>query len=113
MLLLFLRQWPVSRCLEAFDVMTRRVFRQKQEYNRSLFGGFRHIIRCWLADGYYNVTALEDCLKETFGTQQRMLDFSDVTSGTKVAVTASNISDASTYVFSNYNGTGTRHSDCG
>ena len=37
-LLLFLRHWPVARCLKAFDVMTRHVFRQRQERDRSILG---------------------------------------------------------------------------
>ena len=112
-LLLFLQQWPIAHCLTAFNVMTRRVFQQRHKHDRSILSGFRHILRCWLANKYYNIATLETCLKETFSNQQRIFDYSDLISGTKIAVTASTISDTSTYVFSNYNGTGNRRSDCG
>ena len=71
------------------------------------------MLRCWLSDGYYDVTALEATLKSYFGEDQRM--FGTVPSGirTKIAVTATTISDAVPVLLSNYNGSGTRQPDCG
>ena len=70
-------------------------------------------VKCLIADGYYNVTALENCLIDTFGIRRRMFDSPSIVSGVKVGITASTISNASTYVFSNYNGPGQRNDECG
>jgi len=73
----------------------------------------RDIFRCWLSDGCYDVARLEQSLKDTFGHDQRLFDADRLgVSGQKVAVTATTLSDASTYVFSNYNG-GAKHRGCG
>lgn len=74
----------------------------------------REYFRCWLSDGCYDDAALESLLKEIFGENQRLFDAESCgVSGTKVAVTATTISNASPYIFSNYNGCGTRAQTCG
>lgn len=73
----------------------------------------RDFFRCWLSDGCYDVGALEIALKDLFGESQRVFDAdSSGPSGQKVAVTATTLSDASTYIFSNYNGR-PREKGCG
>lgn len=62
----------------------------------------------------YDAKALETILQETFGSQKRMFDYSPLRpSGSKVAVTASNINEASAFIFSNYNGVVDRRTDFG
>lgn len=74
----------------------------------------RDYFRCWLSDGCYDDAALESSLKTIFGDNQKLFDNDDIgLPGTKVAVTATTISDASAFIFSNYNGTGTREKTCG
>lgn len=74
----------------------------------------RDYLRCWLSDGCYDDAAFESLLKLIFGEKQRLFDTnSSNASGTKVAVTATTISDATPYIFSNYNGQGTRAKTCG
>ncbi|KAL8912017.1 MAG: hypothetical protein Q9171_002930 [Xanthocarpia ochracea] len=68
---------------------------------------------CWLSDGIYDVKALEKVLKDVFGTYERMFGTVQVNQRTKIAVTATTISNASPFVFSNYNGIGVRGDDCG
>ena len=80
---------------------------------RGLLKRFRDLFRCWLSDGHYDVAALEHALKEVFGETRRIFDFDpNGPSGQKVAVTATTLSDASTYIFSNYNGRA-REKGCG
>ena len=114
MLGLFLRHWSIPHCTTLFEVLTKKFFRQRRSTDQTFFGSFRHALKCWLQDGRYNVSTLESCLKETFGPHSRMFDsVSNEITRAKVAVTASNISDASAYVFSNYNGLGQRAKECG
>ena len=96
-----------------FDTLTRQFFRRRTRGYESFFQRLRHIFKCWLLDGYYDVRALEGSLKEHFGVEQRMFDYTGNISSTKVAVTATTISDASTYLFSTYNSSAVRSKDCG
>ena len=74
----------------------------------------RDYLRCWLSDGCYDDVVLESLFQEIFGKNQRLFDADGFNpSGTKVAVTATTISDATPYIFSNYNGRGIRAQTCG
>ena len=70
-------------------------------------------LKYWLADGRYDVHIYEDLLKENFGNSRRVFVSPQSHVGAKVAVTATTISNAFPFVFSNYNRVGTRHSDSG
>lgn len=73
----------------------------------------RDLFRCWLSDGCYDVCELESSLKAVFGIDRRLFDVDRFgPSGQKVAVTATTLSDAFTYIFSNYNGRA-RDRECG
>ena len=64
-------------------------------------------------DGRYDVDLLETSLKDIVGNDRRLFDGDrSGISGQKVAVTATTLSNASTYIFSNYNGN-TRDRGCG
>lgn len=108
---LFLRRWEIPHCFDVFNAFARQFFRKGQQ-KLSIFGCLKNVIKCWIFDGRYNVNALEDFLKEQFGNG-RMFDQAKGVSGTKVAVTATGISDAFPFVFSNYNGIGARDAECG
>ena len=110
---LFIRRWDVKYCAQMFDTLTRQFFRRRTGGREGFFQHLRHIFKCWLLDGYYDVRALEGSLKEHFGLEQRMFDYTGNVSSTKVAVTATTISDASTYLFSTYNCSAVRSRDCG
>ena len=111
---LFLKQWDTHRCSQIFDSFTRDFFGVHLTKGRSFFTRMRDYFRCWLIDGCYDVGLLECTLKDVLGSQQRMFDTHESgISGCKVAVTATTISDASAFVFSNYNGDGTRERNCG
>ena len=74
----------------------------------------RDYFRAWLSDGCYDVQLLEKSLKDIFGVGRKMFDIDSAgISGQKIAVTATTLSDASTYIFSNYNGSGIRDKGCG
>ena len=109
---LFLQGWTVSRSIEQFKAMTKRVFRRPYAEG-TLVARCRQYIRSFLSDGYYNIQSLEDSLKESFGYDRKMFDTPLLDASTRVAVTASDIADASTFIFSNYNGLDDRKSKCG
>ena len=113
MLSLFVRRWNVSYCSEIFDTLTRQFFSRRTRGSGNFIQQIRYLLKCWLSDGCYDVRGLENSLKEYFGTEQRMFDYTGNPSDVKVGVTATTISDASAYLFSNYNGSSVRSSDCG
>lgn len=110
---LFVRQWGVAQCLQTFEALSRQFFQVRR---RSRFGCCRYIrclFKCWLTDGYYDVNTLEAAMKASFGPGERMFGTSQSPYGTKVAVTATSISDASPFLFSNYNGQARRAKEYG
>ncbi|KAL8770679.1 MAG: hypothetical protein Q9209_003747 [Squamulea sp. 1 TL-2023] len=110
---LFIRQWGVDQCARVFDTITHGFFRGQRRKGNGIISCIRHIASCWLSDGIYDVGALEKVLKDAFGTYERMFGSVQVNRRTKIAVTATTISDASPFVFSNYNGVRARQQDCG
>ena len=105
---LFLQGWTVAQALAMFQELSRTCFHPPQLEQPSFANRIRYHWKCLRADGYYDVAPLERCLKEVFGPSKKMFDSQVATAGSKVAVTASSISDASTFIFSNFNGTATR-----
>lgn len=108
-----MRFWNIDRCIRVFKDLTKAFFGLKPR-PESWSLGVRRMLRCWLKDGLYDVKALEKALIDHFGHNMRMFDnYFPRALGFKVAVTATNIGNASTFLFSNYNGVGTRNGDSG
>lgn len=78
-----------------------------------MLGWVRRLLKCWMSDAYYDADQFEKTLKLVFGVRTRIFDSRLSPTNTKVAVTATTISDARPYVFSNYNGSGQRQRECG
>jgi hypothetical protein len=70
-------------------------------------------LKCWMTDGRYDEKDIEALLQEAFGNTRTMFDVNNKFSGTKVAVTAASISDASCFLFTNYNSAVPRNRSCG
>lgn len=105
--------WNISRYSEVFETLSRQFFRREHTGYLPLLRYFRHLLKYCFSDGYYDVRRLEASLKDNFGADQRMFDYRHRTTDAKIAVTATTISDASPYLFSNYNGISKRPKDCG
>lgn len=104
---LFLRRWTVQDCKRVFKTLAQKFFGKQQAAARGFLIPHRLValFRSWLRDGVYDAKDFEIALEQEFG-QRRVFD-SSYTSHykTKVAVTATTISDAQPVVISNYNGT--------
>jgi hypothetical protein len=113
-LLLFLGRRSVKHCISTFDKLAKRIFVPRNHSRRSFCTRIHELFTSWLADSRYDPTVLEASLEEVYGTNCRMFDVAESgPSGTKVAVTATTISDATLCIFSNYNGAATRRKNCG
>ena len=107
---MFIRQWTIEQCTEHFETLARKHFRRTKS---GPFWYIRQLVRCWLSDGLYDASAFEETLRSVFGSSTRMFGHRDNGRSTRVAVTATTISDALPYVFSNYNGIGERRRGIG
>ena len=113
MLSLFLQRWSVSKCVHVFDTLAKQFFKRRDRVSNNILRRFRSALRCWIADGCYEVSDLEANLRLQFGDHHKVFDYTHYLANTKVAVTATLVSDASPVIFSNYNGAGLRSEDCG
>lgn len=114
LIVLGLSAWDIATCIDKFRWLTKRIFGRDRRSEQSLVGNVKRMAKCWFFDGIYDSRILESTLKETFGHRARIFGYSPSRpSSAKVAVTASNINEASAFVFSNYNGEGQRRSECG
>lgn len=110
--ILFLRGMPVSQCVPVFDALARKLF--QRPYGRTnLLKRLRLSLKGWYKDGYYDINALEDCLKDYLGNDDRMFGHQPGVLATKVGVIAATIGNASPVIFTNYNGPGARKEECG
>ncbi|KAL9036166.1 MAG: hypothetical protein Q9214_006257 [Letrouitia sp. 1 TL-2023] len=111
---LFMKHWDVVHCAKVFDSFTRKLFGIHLTKGRKFWTRFRDYFRCWLSDSCYSDEVLDRLLQEVFGTDRKIFDADpNGTVGCKVAVTATTISDASAFLFSNYNGSQRREESCG
>ena len=110
--ILFLRGMPATRCVHIFDALARRLF-ERPRRRINLITRFRLCLKGWYKDSHYDANALEDCLKENLGADDRMFGYQPRVSATKVGVIAATIGNASPVIFTNYNGPGARKEECG
>jgi hypothetical protein len=109
--MLFLRGVPIAQCIQLFDDLVLKLFDPFQS-TRNIFKRLRLLFRGWYLDGHYDTGTLEDNLKNTFGSQNRMFGYQGGVLSAKVGVVAATIGKADPVIFTNYNGTG-RSQDCG
>jgi len=99
----FAKYWGTRRCLEFFHYFAKRIF-PSDRTGGSVFSKLRRFFASYLADGQYDATFLESTLQETFGGGPLFDCVHLRSSGMKLAVTATTISDATLCLFTNYNG---------
>lgn len=109
---LFLNRWPVDQCAHVFDHLAKRFFGNAR-LDTHIVARVRRAVQCWLSDSCYEASILETALQEIFSAHRRMFDFNPTKSSTRVAVTATAVSDAHSVILSNYNGVGRIEGECG
>ncbi|EKG09121.1 Acyl transferase/acyl hydrolase/lysophospholipase [Macrophomina phaseolina MS6] len=104
-LLMFLEGRDVHFCLSTFNTLATRVFQPQRFSKVPMCGWLCEFLKAVMANGRYDVTTMEHCLKRVYGKRQRLFD-SDQTgsSGIKVAVTALSTSNGQLCLMTNYNG---------
>jgi hypothetical protein len=101
---LFHEGTDLDACLERFEGFARRIFASRPS-KEGLCDKFCRFIRSWFSDNLYDSAALEEALKEAFGTTRRLFDVTnDRVLSTKIAIMATSVADSRLCIFSNYNG---------
>ena len=113
--------WDVAACSERFDVMARRIFRERRQsilplplhrfYGyRSFLGELAKWVQWLLHDSCYDSRVFDATLRDAFGEDRRIFGASredppgPYRSGPKVGVVTTSISrDTSTFVIGNFN----------
>ena len=110
--ILFLRGVPASQCVHIFDALARKLF-ERPHGRTNFIKRLRLSLKGWYRDGHYDANALEDCLKDHLGADDRMFGYRPGVVATRVGVIAATIGNASPVIFTNYNGPGARKEECG
>ena len=100
-LITFLYHWSPERRSAVFDSVARKVFTQQRTSSTGVLAKIQRGLKCWMSDGRYDEKTIAACLKDVFGETMTM--FTSGQSGTKLAITATSISDAKCFIFTNYN----------
>ena len=111
-LILFLRQLPVSQCVKMFDILAKQLFPPSSD-RTSILGRLRRLLKSWYRDGCHNAETLESHLQENLGSQSRLFDHVQRPISTKVGVTAATIDKGVPVLLTNYNGSGKWDEKCG
>ncbi len=109
--ILFLRDMPVSQCVHVFDALARKLFERSQG-RMNFIKRLRLSLKDWYRDGHYDANALEDCLKEYLGIDDRMFGYQPGILATKVGIIAATIDNASPMIFINYNEPDAKKEEC-
>jgi hypothetical protein len=95
----------VEQCIDRFESLAKFAFKPRPSSGIPLIDFFVSIF----ADGRYPADNLEAALQEEFESDRSILDCSKATAaGTRLGFPVTTIRDTSTFVFTNYNGVGTR-----
>lgn len=110
-LILFLRQLPVSKCVKMFDTLVKQLFSPSLD-RTSVLSRLRRVLRSWYRDGCHDAKTLESHLQENLGSQGRLFDHVQGLIATKVGVTAATIDKGIPVLLTNYNGSGKWNENC-
>lgn len=92
----FMMRLDVQSCKSLFQDLAKKVLAPTRR---------RRLLRSLISDGLYDVEVLEEALQDHYGLTRRLFDTpAGNLSSNKVAVIASEITNAAPFIFANYNG---------
>lgn len=103
-LALFLYGWSPQKTSEDFERVLHDLFGSLHGRQMALTTRLKKAVSCWVTDSRYDNSKVQSTLKNAFGPSQHMFGyFPKSITGGKVAVTATSISNADCFLFTNYN----------
>lgn len=106
--------WSIDKTIQMFERLAKLAFVRRKVLNIPILSSMLELLISYWADGLYPAENIEAALKEVFGTDKSILDYSHATStGTRIGLPVATIGEPSRCIFTNYNGVGTRDQDQG
>lgn len=98
----------------SFQSLAKKAFKPRGLSQIPILSRIQKLLVSYLAESLYLADNLETDLKETFGDDSSILDYSYATTiGAKTGLPVTTIPETSSCIFTYYNGVGTRTKDCG
>ncbi len=112
---MFINGWSIDDCTETFEKLAKLAFQRRKVFNFPFLPRALELLVSYFADGIYPPENIEAALKQVFGTDRSILDYSDATAtGTRVGLPVATVDERpSCRIFTNYNGVGERAKEQG
>jgi hypothetical protein len=107
---MFINGWSIDDCTDKFEKLAKLAFQRRKVLNLPFLPRPLELLISYFADGLYPPENIEAALKQVFGTNRSILDYSHATTtGTRVGLPVATVDEKpSCRIFTNYNGVGER-----
>lgn len=107
---MFHKGWSIEQSLDAFERLATHTFRRRKGLGIPFLSRLQELLGSYFNDSLYGAGNIEAALKEVFGTEGSILDYSYATStGTRIGLPVATVHERpSCRIFTNYNGVGTQ-----
>jgi len=114
-LAMFVNGWSIDDSTEAFERLAKVAFNRPKVLNIPVMRHLLEFVISYFTDGLYSPKNIEAALKQVFGDERSILDFSHATStGTRIGLPVATVNGTpSRRIFTNYNGVGEREKSPG
>jgi hypothetical protein len=107
---MFINGWSIDDCTDIFEKLAKLAFQRRKVLNLPFLPRILELLISYLSDGIYPPEHIEEALKQVFGANRGILDYSHATTtGTRVGLPVATVDEKpSCRIFTNYNGVGER-----
>lgn len=114
-LAMFHNGWSIDKSSDRFDKLAKLVFKGRKGLGIPYISHLQQLMVSYFTDGLYEANNIEAALKEVFGAQESILDYSHATSsGTGIGLPVATVEGKPfCRIFTNYNGVGVREQNKG
>ena len=105
----------IEQSSDTFEKFAKLAFTRRKSLGIPFFSRVRELLVSYLTDGLYVAKNIEAAMKEVFGREGSILDYSHATStGTRIGLPVATVHERpSSRIFTNYNGVGSREQSQG
>lgn len=102
--------WSIDDCTQAFERLSKVAFQRRKIFDLPYLPYILELLVAYFTDGLYPAENIEAALKEVFGANRSILDYSlATTTGTLIGLPVATVDKTpSCRIFTNYNGAGVR-----
>jgi hypothetical protein len=105
---MFHNGWSIEEALDKFEKLAKIAFTRRRSLGIPFISRLRECLVSYFNDGLYDAENIESALKEVFGSNGSILDYSYATStGTSIGLPVATVQERpACQIFTNYNGVG-------